>query len=243
VRDLLLALDFGHATVVGHSLGGGVAMAYVYQFPENVDRMVLVSSGGLGREAALPLRLASLPGIPAVLALAASRSGRRLGCGVLRACGLDRHPAARYAKRQLENLAEPAARAALTGTLRGVMDLRGQRMSAADRLYLAQDLPVLFVVSAGDRLIPAQQSIAAQHLVPGSRLEVLEGTSHFPQMAHPEQLADLLRDFVTTTQPRQLGGEVFRDRLLEGPVPAERVVPRQPSHQDRAGLSGAGGSP
>src|SRR3954469_4501214 len=49
VRDLLSALDVNRATVVGHSLGGGVAMQFAYQFPERCERLVLVSSGGLGK--------------------------------------------------------------------------------------------------------------------------------------------------------------------------------------------------
>ena len=62
VRDLLSALDISRATVVGHSLGGGVAMQFAYQFPERCERLVLVSSGGLGKEVHLLLRAAALPG-------------------------------------------------------------------------------------------------------------------------------------------------------------------------------------
>src|SRR5258707_2606983 len=61
VRDLVASLGHDHATVVGHSLGGGVAMQLAYQFPERCDRLVLVSSGGLGREVPPPPRPAALP--------------------------------------------------------------------------------------------------------------------------------------------------------------------------------------
>src|SRR3954447_22236265 len=50
IRDLLAVIGVDRATVVGHSLGGGVAMQFFYQFPQRVDRLVLVSSGGLGHE-------------------------------------------------------------------------------------------------------------------------------------------------------------------------------------------------
>src|SRR5256714_9236456 len=70
VRDLLGALGHDRATVVGHSLGGGVAMQMAYQFPERCERLVLVSSGGLGPEVDLMLRALSLPGSEYVLALA-----------------------------------------------------------------------------------------------------------------------------------------------------------------------------
>src|SRR3954452_8347331 len=69
VRDILIALDIETATVVGHSLGGGIAMQFAYQFPERIDRLVLVSSGGLGEEGNLLLRSATLPGAEYVLPL------------------------------------------------------------------------------------------------------------------------------------------------------------------------------
>src|SRR3954470_24953771 len=71
IRDLLAVIGIDRATVVGHSLGGGVAMQFFYQFPQRVDRLVLVSSGGLGREVSPLLRSAALPGVSAALLLAA----------------------------------------------------------------------------------------------------------------------------------------------------------------------------
>src|ERR671931_2935534 len=56
IRDLMLALGFERATFVGHSLGGGVGMQLAYQFPDRTERLVLVSSGGLGREVSFVLR-------------------------------------------------------------------------------------------------------------------------------------------------------------------------------------------
>src|SRR3954454_11891864 len=61
VRDLVAALGHDRATVVGHSLGGGIAMQFAYQFPERVERLVLIASGGLGREVHPILRAATLP--------------------------------------------------------------------------------------------------------------------------------------------------------------------------------------
>src|SRR6478609_4934957 len=50
LRDLFDAIDIERATLVGHSLGGGIALQMAYLFPDRVDALVLVSSGGLGRE-------------------------------------------------------------------------------------------------------------------------------------------------------------------------------------------------
>ena len=72
MRDLLDHLGIERVTLVGHSLGGGIAMQFFYLFPERVDRLVLVSSGGLGREVNLVLRSATLPGAAQVLSVIAS---------------------------------------------------------------------------------------------------------------------------------------------------------------------------
>src|SRR5687767_2654367 len=69
VRDIMVALGHDRATVVGHSLGGGIAMQFAYQFPERIERLVLVSSGGLGREVHPMLRASTLPGSELVLPL------------------------------------------------------------------------------------------------------------------------------------------------------------------------------
>src|ERR671923_1730441 len=79
IRDLLIALGHRRGTVVGHSLGGGVAMQFAYEYPVFCERLVVVSSGGLGREVHPLLRAATLPGAELVLPLIASE--RVLGLG------------------------------------------------------------------------------------------------------------------------------------------------------------------
>ena len=81
IRDLLAVIGVDSATIVGHSLGGGVAMQFFYQFPQRTERLVLVSSGGLGREVSPLLRGAALPGAAALLWLAAHPRVRRGAAG------------------------------------------------------------------------------------------------------------------------------------------------------------------
>src|SRR6267142_3836982 len=69
IRDVLAAIGIDRATIVGHSLGGGVAMQFFYQFPQRTERLVLVSSGGLGHDVSPLLRTATLPGMSALLSL------------------------------------------------------------------------------------------------------------------------------------------------------------------------------
>ena len=148
VRDLLIALGHERATFVGHSLGGGVAMQLAYQFPEHCERLVLVSSGGLGREINALLRAASLPGSELVLPFLVDDRlvgvGRLLG-SLLGRIGLRVHTDVGEVLRGHASLSDGEARAAFLHTLRPIVDIRGQRVDATDRLYLAESIPFLIV--------------------------------------------------------------------------------------------------
>jgi pimeloyl-ACP methyl ester carboxylesterase len=111
IRDLLAVIGIDRATIVGHSLGGGVAMQFFYQFPQRTERMVLVSSGGLGREVSPMLRGAALPGAAALLWLAAHpRVGR--GCrSWASACGSATWGRASTCKRSRERYSRSNGRA------------------------------------------------------------------------------------------------------------------------------------
>jgi pimeloyl-ACP methyl ester carboxylesterase len=207
IRDLLTAIGVGPATVVGHSLGGGVAMQFFWQFPHRVQRLILVSSGGLGPEVSPLLRLAAAPGASAAVRVAASpRALAAISAGAER---LDRrHPGRgtylRAVARALGPLAQPGARKAFLETLRSVIDVRGQRVSAVDRLYLLGPVPSLIVWGERDRTIPLEHGHSAHRLIPGSRFETLPGAAHFPHLEDPEGLAAAVASFVAATRPQTL---------------------------------------
>jgi pimeloyl-ACP methyl ester carboxylesterase len=219
VRDLLAALGHERATVVGHSLGGGIAMQLAYQFPERVERLVLVSSGGLGREVSLLLRSATLPGAEYVLPLlckpgirdAAGAIGGLLGRFGLRPSNDVQGMAEGFA-----SLGEDDARRAFLHTVRAVMDIGGQRVNATDRLYLAAHLPTLIVWGERDPMIPVAHGHAAHALLPASRLEIMPGAGHFPFNDDPVAFVATLRDFLAGTEPAQFDEDRVRDLLLEG---------------------------
>ena len=203
LRDLLTVLDIDRVTVVGQSLGGGVAMQLAYQHPEVAERLVLVGSGGLGREVNLILRLLSLPGSELVLPIAVPRFVRDRGNDVSQALARRGIRAPRVAEmwRAYASLAEPENRQAFIRTLRSVVDMGGQTVSAEDRLYLTAALPTLIVWGSDDPIIPIEHGIRAHELMPGSRLEVFEGSGHFPHAEDPERFAEVLVDFIATTEP------------------------------------------
>jgi pimeloyl-ACP methyl ester carboxylesterase len=226
IRDLLAAIGVDRASIVGHSLGGGVAMQFFYQFPQRVERLVLISSGGLGREVSPMLRTAALPGVSALLSLtiqprvleALAVSGRRLRERAL-AGGVYLQAIAR-ALRPLENA---DARQAFLTTLRSVIDVHGQRVSATDRLYLLESMPTMIVWGERDNTIPLEHGERAHESIPHSYFRTLPGVAHFPHLEDPDGLSRLLREFIQETRPGSIEdadwGEVLarrspRSRLL-----------------------------
>jgi pimeloyl-ACP methyl ester carboxylesterase len=241
VRDLLIALGHDRATFVGHSLGGGVAMQLAYQFPEHCDRLVLVSSGGLGREIGLLLRAATLPGSELVLPLLVNDqligAGRAVG-RLLGRVGLRVHTDLGEVLRGHASLSDSEARSAFLHTLRTIVDPRGQRVDASDRLYLAQAVPFLLVWGERDPIIPVEHARAAHRLVPGSRLEIFPDAGHFPHLDDPLRFVRLLTDFMRTTEPASIDAGRWSELLRSGGKPA--AVPLRRPAKRAAGRRSTG---
>jgi pimeloyl-ACP methyl ester carboxylesterase len=216
VRDLLTALGHERVTVVGHSLGGGIAMQFAYQFPERCERLVLVSSGGLGREVHLLLRAAALPGADYVLPLLTSNhllgAGRRLGI-LLRRARLAPDGDVRVLAEGFASLDNGGSRQAFLHTVRAVIDPGGQRISAHDRLALAAVMPSLIVWGERDSIIPVAHGAAAHEAMPGSRFEVFPGAGHLPHDADPGRFAAILTDFCDTTDDARLTADHWQPLL------------------------------
>jgi pimeloyl-ACP methyl ester carboxylesterase len=207
LRDLLDELGVTRATIVGQSLGGGVAMQFVYQHPDYCQRLVLISSGGLGRDVGWTLRLLSAPGAELILPVIAPSpvltAGNKLRSWFT-AAGIQ-SPRGAEIWSAYSSLADPQTRQAFLRTLRSVVDYRGQAVSALNRLHLTSELPTMAIWGDQDEIIPVAHAYAAQAARPGSRLEVLEGVGHFPQVERPTEVVRLIDDFITATS--QIGGE------------------------------------
>ena len=206
LRDFLDELGITRVTVVGQSLGGGVAMQFVYQHPDYCERLVLISSGGLGPEVGLILRLLSAPGAEFVLPIIAPKpvltAGNRVkswltGAGIQSPRGAELWSA-------YSSLSDRQTRQSFLRTLRSVVDYRGQAVSAPNRLQLQSELPVMAIWGDKDNIIPVGHAYAARAARQGSRLEVLPGVGHFTQVEASTRVVDLIEDFITTTSTAEI---------------------------------------
>jgi pimeloyl-ACP methyl ester carboxylesterase len=229
MRDLLAVLDIDRATVVGHSLGGGVAMQFAYQFPERCERLVLVGTGGIARAVHPILRWAAAPGAELVLPLLTAPPAQQLtrmispllrlagGFGL----GSDLH----YVLERYHALAESSAQRAFLRTLRSVVDRRGQVVTMLDRCYLTEGMPTLLVWGEHDRVIPVRHAHLAHAAMPGSRLEIFADAGHFPHQADPARFVELLTDFIEHTEAAPYEQGHWRELLRTGRPPKLRADP------------------
>ncbi|WP_163551450.1 alpha/beta fold hydrolase [Candidatus Frankia alpina] len=218
MRDLLTVLGIERATAVGHSLGGGVAMQFAYQFPERCERLVLVATGGVGPDLHPALRAAALPGAGAALSLIGVppvRLGRWAGLRVLRLLNTDLGRDAEDILHVCDSLGVPTARAAFLRTLRSVVDAHGQAITMLDGCYLAAGMPSLIVWGDRDAVIPVEHARVAHAAMPGSRLEIFLGAGHFPHHSDPVRFRRVLEDFLATTRPASHSPQQWRMMLRE----------------------------
>ena len=217
LRDLLLSLGYDRATVVGHSLGGGVAMQFSYLFPEQTERLALISSGGLGRSVNPALRLAALPG--AELVTAALGAGARLAAGAagwIPGGATSRKRVLSELARSVAALADRDTRDAFHATLRAVVGPDGQRVFAGDRLYLAREMPTLIIWGERDPIIPVGHGRRAHAAMPGSHFVVLENAGHFAPLEDPDGVVGALATFIREEAPANPDPARFRELLRTG---------------------------
>jgi pimeloyl-ACP methyl ester carboxylesterase len=233
MRDLLTVLGIERATVVGHSFGGGVAMQYAYQFPERTERLVLVSSGGLGPEVTPVIRAISTPGyhqVMGALTLPGVRHAGKAGLRALSSTGWKTTRDLGEVAEIYESFKDPSARAAIRHVVRAVVDWRGQIVTMADRAYLTETMPMAVIWGRDDMVIPVRHASNAAALAPKARVEVIPNAGHFPHKDHPERFVKTVNTFVRATQPASYHRGRWRTLLRNGPqspLPADVA----PAHQ------------
>ncbi len=214
LRHLMDAAEIERAHVVGHSLGGGLAMHLYFQYPERVRDLTLIASGGMGRQLPLSLRLCTLAGSSSVLNfLLASRHSQhpvaRAGRTILErfwpaTAIADGAPAADDAEGALlaeeeagvlDRLRDPQARAAFLAMLRNNCNVRGQHGRAVVALSHI-NVPVLLIHGEQDATIPVSHSRMASETLRHGALEVLQRCGHCPHREMPGRVAHLIERFL-----------------------------------------------
>ncbi|MBZ5740243.1 alpha/beta fold hydrolase [Nocardioides mangrovi] len=219
MRDLITVLGIDKVTVIGHSFGGGVAMQFAYQFPERTERLMLVSSGGLGPEVTPAIRAITTPGFHEVMGVLTLPGLRHLGVAGLRA--LSELPL--KATHDFDEVAavfdsfkDPRSRHAIRHVVRAVVDWRGQIVTMSDRAYLTEEMPMWVVWGRDDRVIPVRHASNAAMMAPKARVEVIPDAGHFPHKDHPYRFSRIVHDFIRTTEPATYSRARFRSLLKSG---------------------------
>jgi pimeloyl-ACP methyl ester carboxylesterase len=196
VAHWLDSLGVGEVDIVGHSFGGGVAQMLLRECPERVRRLVLVASGGLGREIRAALRLASMP----VVVETFGQPFMGIGTYLV----LLRNPA--FTKEDIRELAtmnaEPGSARAFARTVRDIIDWRGQRRAFFDHAHELAQLPPLAVLwGVRDRIIPIAHGRALAESLDGVRFVPFEGCGHYVHREKPAAFVEVVRELLAAPSP------------------------------------------
>lgn len=204
--------------VVGHSFGGGVALMMLPECRQRIRRLILVSSGGLGREISFLLRLASIPYLVELFGQPFMGPATRLG---LMATG-GAFSQKDGAKRSAMNARSGSARA-FARTVRDIIDWRGQRRSFLERPSDLALPPIAVFWGDRDAVIPVSHARALAQSMDGVRLTVFDGCGHYPHHEQPEAFVRAVGSFLgdpSVRAPRRASTGATRAPLALAMQPA-----------------------
>lgn len=203
LRDLLDYLGIDQVHLVGHSLGGGVSMQMFSQFPDRIASLTLIASGGLGTEVGASLRAATLPGSELVIRVISRpevTSTLKHVVGVLGVFGIRRHGFDDRLVKTLQDLNDEARLSGFVNTLRSVIGIAGQRVSALDKLTLVKPERTLIIWGDSDPMLPSAHGYALHALLPGSRIVIVAESGHDPHGDNPELVFSELVSHIARTE-------------------------------------------
>ena len=196
VKEFMLAVGIDRASMAGWSLGGAVSLQFASRFPDELDKLVLVSSAGLGKEVSFALRLLTLP----LVGEALTRPSRKGTKSFYEECVDD--PGLITSEwielgYQMDSL--PNTQRSFLATLRAGLTLAGFRRSVykpiLDKLGSIRT-PTLIIWGQQDRILPVEHGSVAKNGLPNARLHVFDPCGHLPPLEHPEAFNRLVLDFL-----------------------------------------------
>lgn len=190
----LKKLAYPAVDLIGHSFGGGIAQMMLLECRERIRRMVLVSSGGLGREISIVLRLASIPYLVEHFGQPFMAAGTRLALALAR----DGRPYEDIAQLSALSGQKGSARA-FARTVGDIIDWRGQRRTYHQRIHEIPELPPILVMwGARDRIIPVAHGRRMVENFEGVQLQIFEGCGHYLHYDKPEIFVRTLDEYLQT---------------------------------------------
>ncbi len=195
-NDFMAVQHIDKASLVGNSMGGGLVLAFAIQFPQKVDKLVLVDNALMGRDVILDLRLLSLP----ILGELLSRPSPKATANLWRKIVFDASLVTEELVKQTYQLATlPGASKALLATLRAGIGIRGQRAHLTRQLLDSIGsitAPTMVIWGQQDHIIPVAHAQIAAAKIPGAKLQIFEQCGHMPQLEYPDKFNALVLEFL-----------------------------------------------
>jgi pimeloyl-ACP methyl ester carboxylesterase len=197
VRDFMVAQDIDQATLIGESLGGAIALQFVLQYPQLVEKLVLAASGGLGKEVSIYLRIMTLPVLGNVLA----RPSREGSAQLMKEIFYDGNLITdEWVDEDYEMSSLPGAQRSLLSALRTSCNLWGIRSEIYQPILnrLGEiEVPTLVIWGAQDRILPIAHAHRAAEGLPNARLHIFDLCGHLPNIERADEFNELVASFLS----------------------------------------------
>lgn len=204
LHAFLDAMGIGQASLVGHSLGGSVAVTYALTHPARVERVALVAGlvPGFGFRMSLGYRLIALPVLGEALALCGRAPIYK--AAVARCFHAPRPGDVNFlVEHDYAIRTGPEARAAWLATARHIRTDFIDHRTDYRRALATLDLPVLLVHGRQDPAVAPQHAAEAAGALPRAALRWVEACGHFPHLEHGPVVNTWIAEFVAgRTAPR-----------------------------------------
>jgi pimeloyl-ACP methyl ester carboxylesterase len=196
IHGFMETLHIEKASLIGNSMGGGLALQFALDYPEMVDKLVLADNAGMGREVCSDFRLCSLPLVNGFIL----SFGRNDPSRMLKMLAYDPSVFTPEFKEQMSRYSSgPASVKALLSTISAGINILGQKdkitRQLRQKLHTIKN-PTLIVWGNNDRIIPVAHAQIAVKNIPAARLERFDNCGHMPMFEQPDKFNKLVLDFL-----------------------------------------------